>query len=32
MNNTKTNIYKIVLQKEQYIQERIEELCNKKNY
>ena len=38
MSNTKTNIYKIVLQEvcenfngtEQYIKERIEELCNKK--
>ena len=40
MNNTKINIYKIVLQEvcekfngtEQYITERIEELCNEKNY
>ena len=40
MNNTKINIYKIVLQEvcekfngtEQYITERIKELCNKKNY
>ena len=38
MNNTKINIYKIILQEfcekfngtEQYIKERIEELCNEK--